>query len=78
VALSLLFAIMDLSGPSFFSLPGFGGAYLVLAPVFHFFTYEVRNENEYYFYYNMGLSKPVLWLATLLISSIIGLTCMAL
>jgi len=52
---------------------GTGISYIILAPFFHFFTYEVTNPKEYYFYYNLGLSKAVLWANTLVISTIIGL-----
>ena len=56
-----------------FSFKWFGISYMIVVPVFHYYIYEVRNPNEYYFYYNMGLSKPLLWLATLIFSSLIGL-----
>ena len=48
-------------------------AYILMSLCFHFFIYEKRNSNEYYFYHNMGLSKYVLWGTTLLLSLIIGL-----
>ena len=50
-----------------------GISYLFFTPMFHYFIYEIRNPNEYYFYYNMGINKPVLWLSTLILSSLIGL-----
>jgi hypothetical protein len=59
-------------------LKGIGLAYIFIAPLFHFFIYELRNENEYYFYYNLGLSKIVLWISTVLISLSIGLILMLL
>jgi hypothetical protein len=55
------------------SLKWSGISYLLLTPVFHYFIYEVRNPNEYYFYYNMGLSKLVLWISTTIFGSILGL-----
>lgn len=48
-------------------------SYILLSLAFHYLIYEKRNSNEYYFYYNMGLSKLVLWGASLFVSSFIGL-----
>lgn len=45
--------------------------YLLLAPFFHYMTYEVRFKNEYHFYANFGLSRKLLWIVTLLISLIL-------
>lgn len=52
---------------------GVGFSFVFLTPVFQYLTYEIRNPNEYFFYYNLGLSKLVLWTSTLVISLIIGL-----
>jgi len=71
--LSTLLGIMGSSISSEFSLRGIGLAYILLSPLFHYFIYEIRNPNEYYFYYNLGLSKYMLWGATLLLSTLIGL-----
>ncbi len=38
-----------------------GVTYLFLSLLFHYFIYEVKNKNEYYFYYNLGLSRLTLW-----------------
>ncbi len=50
-----------------------GLAYIFCTPLTHFLVYEVRNSNEYYFYYNLGLSKITLWACTVVVSIIIGL-----
>lgn len=55
-----------------------GISYFVFALVFHFFIYEVRNRNEYYFYYNIGLSHLSLWVISCAISFIIGFIFLAL
>jgi hypothetical protein len=55
------------------SLKGVGLGYIFLAPLFHYFIYEIRNENEYYFYYNLGLSRITLWVLTIIISWFIGI-----
>lgn len=56
-----------------FSLQGMGIAYLIIAPAVHFYIYEIRSPQEYYFYYNLGLSKLKLWVSSVLISLIIAL-----
>ncbi|MGE0078139.1 MAG: hypothetical protein AB7S48_09785 [Bacteroidales bacterium] len=65
-----LFSI-KLSVAPFFKGTGF--AYMFIGPLFHYFVYETRNPNEYYFYYNLGLNKISLWLSSVLISILIGL-----
>ncbi|WP_069658569.1 hypothetical protein [Arcticibacter eurypsychrophilus] len=57
-------------------LIGIGISYIFLTPTFHYLTYELKNPNEYYFYYNIGLSKFILWTNTLVISTMIGLLFM--
>jgi len=54
-----------------FSVENLMLAYLFFAPFFHYFIYEVRNNNEYYFYANFGLSRIFLWKITLSISIIL-------
>ncbi len=44
-----------------------GIAFLVISPLMQYFVYEIKNKNEYYFYYNLGLSNVQLWVSTLLI-----------
>jgi len=72
--MSVLIALVGtfISG-TVFSHKVFGLAYIFCAPLTHFFVYEVRNTNEYYFYYNLGLSKITLWVSTVLLSLTIGL-----
>ena len=48
-------------------------SFITLTPFFQYFIYEVRNPNEYYFYLNMGISKLVLWISTLILSLFIRL-----
>ena len=74
-ALSMAAAIASIAffNSGSFSFKWFGVSYMIVTPLFHYYIYENRNPNEYYFYYNMGLSKPILWLATLILSSFVGL-----
>lgn len=48
-----------------------GMGYILMTLVFQYFIYEKRNPNDYYFYYNMGLSKYLLWGTTLILSLLI-------
>ena len=50
---------------------GVGFSYAILTPFVHLYTYEINTPDEYYFYYNLGLSKRSLWANTLGISTLI-------
>lgn len=50
-----------------------GLTYMVSAPIMHYFSYEVRNPNEYYFYNNLGFSRSFLWIFTVGSAVIVGL-----
>ncbi|MGY4384709.1 hypothetical protein ACVWYN_001743 [Pedobacter sp. UYP24] len=54
-------------------IKGIGISFIFLTPAFHYLTYDLRAPGEYYFYFNLGLSKVLLWAGTLLFSFIIGL-----
>lgn len=56
-----------------FSLKTVGISFIMISLLFQYFVYEVMNPKEYYFYYNMGLSKNCLWGAGMLLSLFIGL-----
>lgn len=71
--LSILIGALTFGMTKEFSLQSVGFSYLFLAPVFHYFVYDVRNPNEYYFYHNLGLSKLNLWIISSGISSLIAL-----
>ena len=49
-----------------------GTSYILCGPLFHYFHYELGNESEYYFYFNLGLSRTILWISTILFSLIVG------
>jgi len=73
LSMSAAIASMAFINSGNFSFKWFGISYIIVVPMFQYYIYETRNPNEYYFYYNMGISKPILWLATLTFSSLIGL-----
>ncbi len=73
VAVAVLLGFM---GAVSFNLPfhkAAGLSYVFILPLFHYIVYESRNQNEYYFYYNIGLNKTALWISTIIIGSLIGI-----
>jgi len=73
LSMSAAIASMAFINSGNFSFKWFGISYIIVVPMFQYYIYETRNPNAYYFYYNMGISKPILWLATFVFSSLIGL-----
>jgi len=71
---SLFLAVLGSGSVPFFIGTGF--AFIFLTPVFHYLSYEVNSPGEYYFYYNLGLSRLVLWVSTLIMSILVGLSIM--
>lgn len=75
-AVSLLLAVFAVPVAD---LPlGAGIAYLVITPAFHYFMYDIWNPGEYLYYFNLGLSRIVLWIATVSLSMIPCITAIAL
>jgi len=72
LAFSVVMPLFFLRHSDFF--PGAGVAFTILLPTMHYLTYEVRKPQEYYFYYNLGLSKLTLWITTVGMGAIIGLS----
>ncbi len=67
--------VLGLTGNFLFGsslLKGASIAYLFGSLLIHYLIYELGRSNEYYFYYNMGLSKLVLWGFTLTIGFVIN------
>jgi hypothetical protein len=69
--ISLLLSGLLMPGPTFFK--GTGMAFMLLLPVVHYYTYEIRKPQEYYFYYNLGLGKAILWIITVALAFLIGI-----
>lgn len=70
LTISVLLALLSLKLVDF--NVGIGFSYIILTPLFHYFIYEIQHPDEYYFYYNLGLSKGSLWICTFIISSLAG------
>lgn len=47
-----------------FDKENFGLCFLLILPTLHYFIYELRKKNEYYFFANFGFSKQILWIIT--------------
>jgi len=73
LALSGLLAFIGMGITDKFSFKTVGVSYIFLGLIFHYFIYEIRNFNEYYFYYNLGLSRISLWVSTFSLNIIIGI-----
>lgn len=73
MSLSALIGVYGFLSTTVFPFKWFGISYMLVTPMFHYYIYEIRNPNEYYFYYNMGINKLVLWVSTLIFSLLIGL-----
>ncbi len=71
--ISLLIGIISYLMQGSFSFKMVGLAYLISTPFIHFFVYEIGKPREYYFYYNMGMSKLQLWISSILTSLLIGI-----
>lgn len=72
--LSFLLGLIGFPISDSYAFPGVGVGFICFTPLIHYFTYEVKNRNEYYFYYNLGLTKVALWIASILIGFAAGLT----
>lgn len=73
--LSIILSFLLLPRPYLFI--GTGTAFILLFPTIHYFTYEIRKPREYYFYYNLGLGKLMLWTTTIGLSFLTGFLIMA-
>ena len=73
LSLSVLIGLLGLMILGTLSFKWIGISYIFLTPLFQYFVYEIRNPNEYYFYFNIGLNKAILWVSTISMSLIIGL-----
>ncbi|GAB0157322.1 hypothetical protein CHRYSEOSP005_25950 [Chryseobacterium sp. Alg-005] len=54
-----------------FNIENFGLCFLLILPALHYFIYELRLKDEYYFYAHFGFSRSFLWGMTVAISLII-------
>lgn len=70
---SILINLIGVSITGTFSSKILGISYILLGLLFQYFIYELWNPNEYYFYFNIGLNKYILWMFNLFISLIVGI-----
>ncbi len=73
LALSVLFGLYNMYMNGSFLVTSIGLAYIFVPLLMHYFTYEIKNRNEYYFYHNLGLDRISLWISTFIISLVIAI-----
>ena len=73
LVLSLVFGFIGFGISGNFSLKLVGISYILISLLIHYIIYELMYPNEYYFYFNFGLNKYILWACTFILSLIIGL-----
>lgn len=56
-----------------YAFSSIGISYIIFGAFYHYIIYEMRNSNEYYFYYNLGFDKLKLWLLSAITNVFIGL-----
>lgn len=47
-----------------------GLSFSLIAPFVQYFVYDIKDKNQYYYYYNLGLSNIMLWVSTFAIGLI--------
>ena len=47
-----------------------GLSFLFIAPFTQYLLYEIKNKNQCYYYYNLGISDIMLWVSTFVIGLI--------
>jgi hypothetical protein len=71
--------LLSLFSMAYVTLPiGIILSYVVFTPCVHYFSYDIRSPNEYYFYHNLGLSKTALWANTITVSILLSFVLLAL
>ena len=64
-AISILIGVLFGGQPKMIGL-----SFLFIAPFTQYFFYEIKNKNQYYYYYNLGISNVMLWISTFVIGLI--------
>ena len=72
ILIALIIALSYLLITGTFSSHLVGYSYFFLAIGFHFILYDLNNPGQYYFYYNLGISRRTLWVCSILANFIIG------
>lgn len=70
-AIIIALADLALGGSHFLSILAY--AYFLLAPAFQFLSYDFTNPDQYYFYNNIGFTRPGLWILNIMTSLILFL-----
>ncbi|MGB5404600.1 hypothetical protein [Robiginitalea sp.] len=78
IALPALFISVLLGLALFRSIGAAGLIFLMMGPLWHYYIYEVRYKQEYYFYFNLGFTRLSLWVSTLILVAIVFFTALLL
>ena len=72
ILIAILIALSYLVISGVFSPHLIGYSYFFLAIGFHLVLYDLNHPAQYYFYYNLGISKMDLWAGSIIASLIIS------
>ncbi len=78
IAPPALFISVLLGLTLFRSIGAAGIIFLMMGPLWHYYIYEVRYKQEYYFYFNLGFTRLSLWVSTLILVAIVFFTALLL
>lgn len=73
LAFSVIINLIGVLAFGSFSFKTLGISYVLLGLLFQFLIYEIAYPEEYYFYFNLGLNKNILWFSNLVIGLTIGI-----
>lgn len=72
ILIALIIALSYLILTGIFSPHLVGYTYFLLAAGFQFVLYDLNHPGQYYFYYNLGISKRGLWISSITVNSAIS------
>ncbi len=53
-------------------IQGAGYGYMLAGPITHYYLYDLKSPNEYYFYFNTGLTKVHLYASSFILNFALG------
>jgi hypothetical protein len=62
--ISAVFSAIGMLTVEEYELKSAGFMFMVVLCAYHFLVYEIVHPEEFYLYYNVGLSKTSLWIST--------------
>jgi hypothetical protein len=68
LALTVLIGVYSCAISDDFAVQSFGLGYLITPLLLHLIVFEYRAKGEYYFYFNLGISRKDLWISNFILS----------